>query len=40
MNNQEEVDFKLELARAFLENGQEGLARNIIKSIIEGGQNA
>ena len=40
MNNQEQVNFKLDLARAFIENGREDMARNIVKSIIEGGQNA
>jgi FimV-like protein len=37
MTNQEIINFKLELARAWLENGQEDLARNIVKSIIEEG---
>ena len=40
MNNQEQVNFKLDIARAWLENGREDMARNIIKSIIEGGENA
>jgi Tfp pilus assembly protein FimV len=31
----DEVQFKLELARAWLQNGQEQLARNIIRSIID-----
>ena len=35
MNNQEIVDFKLSLAKAWLENGQEQLARDIIRSIIK-----
>ena len=35
MTNQEIVDFKLSLAKAWLENGQEQLARDIIRSIIE-----
>ena len=29
------VQFKLDLARAWLENGQEELARSIVRSIIE-----
>ena len=32
---QEIVDFKLSLAKAWLENGQEALARDIIGSIIK-----
>lgn len=39
MNNEERINFKLELARALLENGREDLAKNIVKSIIEGGTN-
>jgi len=35
MTNQEIISYKLELARAWLENGQERLARDIIRSIIE-----
>ena len=35
MNDQEIVDFKLSLAKAWLENGQETLARSIISSIFE-----
>ena len=35
MNEQEIVDFKLSLAKAWLENGQERLARDIIRTIIE-----
>lgn len=34
MNDQQIVDFKLGLAKAWLENGQEELARSIISSII------
>lgn len=32
------TQFKLDLARAWLENGQEELARNIVRSIIESGE--
>jgi Tfp pilus assembly protein FimV len=39
MTNQEIVDFKLTLAKAWLENGQEDLAKDLIRSIIEGGNN-
>ena len=35
MTDQNAINFKLELARAWLENGQEQLARDIIKTIIE-----
>ena len=35
MTNQELVNFKLELARAWLNNGQAELAKELIKSIIE-----
>ena len=35
MTDQEIVDFKLSLAKAWLENGQERLARDIIRTIIE-----
>jgi Tfp pilus assembly protein FimV len=35
MTDQEVVNFKLSLAKAWLENGQEDLARSIITSIIE-----
>lgn len=35
MTNQEIIDFKLALAKAWLDNGQERLARDIIRSIIE-----
>jgi len=35
MTDQEIVDFKLSLAKAWLENGQERLARDIIRSIVE-----
>lgn len=35
MTEQELIDFKLSLAAAWLENGQEDLARDIIKTIIK-----
>jgi Tfp pilus assembly protein FimV len=35
MTNQEIINYKLELARAWLENGQEDLARDLVRSIIE-----
>ena len=35
MNDQDIINFKLSLAKAWLENGQEDLARSIITSIIE-----
>lgn len=35
MTNEELVQFKLDLAKAWLDNGQEGLARDMIRSIIE-----
>ena len=35
MNDQDIIDFKLSLAKAWLDNGQEDLARSIITSIIE-----
>ena len=39
MTEQEVINFKLELARAWLEHGQEQLARDLVRSIIEEGQN-
>ena len=39
MTNDEVVMFKLSLAKAWLENGQEELARNLVQSIIEEGTN-
>jgi Tfp pilus assembly protein FimV len=35
MKNEELVQFKLDLAKAWLDNGQEQLARDMIRSIIE-----
>ena len=35
MTDQDIIDFKLSLAKAWLDNGQEDLARSIITSIIE-----
>ena len=35
MNEQEIINYKLSLAAAWLQNGQEDLARSIITSIIE-----
>ncbi len=35
MNDQDSIQFKLSLAKAWLENGQETLARSIISSIFE-----
>ena len=41
MNDQELINFKLELARAWIQNGHEDMARDLVRSIIErdGGQN-
>ena len=36
----DEVQFKLDLAKAWLDNGQESLARDLIRSIIENGEGA
>ena len=35
MTNQEIIEFKLALAKAWLENGQESMARDIIRTIVE-----
>ena len=35
MTNEELVKFKLDLAKAWLENGQESMARDIIRTIVE-----
>lgn len=35
MNDQNSIQFKLELARAWINNGHEDMARDLIKSIIE-----
>jgi FimV-like protein len=35
MTEQEIINYKLELARAWIQNGQEELARELIKSVIE-----
>ena len=35
MTDQELINFKLDLAKAWLNNGQEQLARDMIRSIIE-----
>jgi Tfp pilus assembly protein FimV len=35
MTDQELVNFKLDLAKAWLNNGQEQMARDMIRSIIE-----
>ena len=40
MTNDELVKFKLELARAWIQNGQDDLAKELIRSIIEGEQHA
>lgn len=37
MNDQELINFKLELARNWLENGHEDMARQIITKIINDG---
>ena len=37
MTEQELIDFKLELARAWIQNGHEELARDLVRSIIEEG---
>jgi Tfp pilus assembly protein FimV len=41
MTEQEIVDFKLALAAAWLQNGHEDMARDLVRSIIErdGGKN-
>jgi Tfp pilus assembly protein FimV len=35
MTDQEIVNFKLSLAKAWLENGHEDMARDLVRSIIE-----
>jgi Tfp pilus assembly protein FimV len=35
MTDQEIVEFKLALAKAWLDNGQESMARDIIRTIVE-----
>jgi|688.fasta_scaffold309004_2 Tfp pilus assembly protein FimV len=35
MTDQELINFKLDLAKAWLNNGQEQMARDMIRSIIE-----
>jgi Tfp pilus assembly protein FimV len=35
MTDQEIINYKLSLAKAWLENGQEDLARDLVRSIIE-----
>lgn len=35
MTDQELINFKLDLAKAWLNNGQERMARDMIRSIIE-----
>jgi Tfp pilus assembly protein FimV len=35
MNDQDIINFKLELARAWINNGQEDLAKDLVRSIIE-----
>lgn len=40
MTEQEVVNFKLELAQAWLNNGQDQLARDIIRTIIEKAEGA
>ena len=37
MTDQEIVEFKLALAKAWLDNGQESMARDIIRTIVENG---
>ena len=39
MTDQEIVDFKLGLAKAWLENGHEQMAKDIIRTIIQGSKN-
>jgi Tfp pilus assembly protein FimV len=41
MTDQELINFKLELARAWIQNGHEDMARDLVRSIIErdGGKN-
>lgn len=41
MTNQEMINLKLALAKAWLENGHEDMARDLVRSIIErdGGSN-
>jgi FimV-like protein len=34
MNDQEIINYKLELARAWIQNGHEDMARELVKSII------
>jgi FimV-like protein len=40
MTEQQLINLKLELARAWLQNGQEDMARSLIKSIIEKDEDA
>ena len=35
MNDQELINFKLELARAWIQNGHEDMAKDLVRSIIE-----
>jgi FimV-like protein len=35
MNEQQLINLKLELARAWIQNGHEDMARSLVKSIIE-----
>ena len=35
MNDQELINYKLELARAWIQNGHEDLAKDLVRSIIE-----
>ena len=39
MTEQELIDFKLEMARAWIQNGHEELARDLVRSIIKEGIN-
>jgi len=39
MTDQEIINYKLELARAWIQNGQQDLARDLVRSIIEEGIN-
>jgi Tfp pilus assembly protein FimV len=34
MNDQELINFKLELARAWIQNGHEDMAKELVRSII------
>ena len=38
MNDQQLINFKLELARAWIQNGHEDMAKELVRSMIEKGE--